>query len=163
MRRWASCAYGAQANRKIRVEMSRLKLEFPACVHFETELTVRISDINYGQHVGNDAVLALAHEARLQFLAAHGMSEQDAGGAGLIMLDAEIVYRAQAKWGDALVAQIALGEVRACDFDLYYRFVRKSGSAEIAILKTTLAFYDYRRQRVVRAPEAFRSLSGKLA
>lgn len=142
--------------------MGRLKLVFPANVHFQTEIPVRISDINYGQHVGNDAILALAHEARLQFLAAHDMSEQDVGGTGLIMLDAEIVYRAQARWRDVLLVQVALGELRACDFDLYYRFERKSDTAEIAVVKTTLAFYDYQRQRVARAPEPFRKLHAEL-
>lgn len=134
--------------------MGRLKLDFPAA-QFETELDVRISDINYGQHLGNDAVLALAHEARLRFLASKGFSEKDAGGVGLIMLDASVVYRAQARWGDRLLVQVAVGEIRGCDFELFYRFVRKDDSSEIAIVKTTLAFFDYQKARIARAPAVF--------
>ena len=48
--------------------MSRIKLALPDRWTFSTELPVRISDINYGGHLGNDAVLALAQEARVRFL-----------------------------------------------------------------------------------------------
>lgn len=134
--------------------MGRLKLDFPNAL-FETELDIRISEINYGQHLGNDAVLALAHEARLRFLASKGFSEKDAGGVGLIMLDALIVYRAQARWGDRLLVQVALGEMRACDFEMFYRFLRKADLAEIAVVKTTLAFFDYQKARIARMPALF--------
>ncbi len=136
--------------------MARIKLAFPEAFQFETVLDVRISDINYGRHLGNDAVLALAHEARLRYLAANGFSEKDVGGVGLIMLDAAIVYRAQARWGDRLSVRIAVGEIGACDFDLYYRLARQDDGADIAVAKTTLAFFDYNRNRVVRTPPAFR-------
>ena len=136
--------------------MARIRMTFPPTFQFETVLDVRISDINYGQHLGNDAVLALAHEARLRYLAANGFSEKDVGGAGLIMLDAAIVYRAQARWGDRLLIQIAIGEIGACDFDLYYRLARQDDGAEIAVVKTTLAFFDYCSSRVARTPSVFR-------
>ena len=47
--------------------MARVKLTLPDACHFHTEVAVRIGDINYGGHLGNDAVLSLAHEARLQY------------------------------------------------------------------------------------------------
>jgi hypothetical protein len=45
--------------------MPRLKLELPAGFPFRTTLTVRVTDLNYGNHLGNDALLGLLHEARV--------------------------------------------------------------------------------------------------
>lgn len=65
--------------------MARLTLELPEHFAFYTEITVSIRDINYGGHLGNDAVLGLAHEARLRYLKSLGFSELDIGGLGLTM------------------------------------------------------------------------------
>jgi hypothetical protein len=45
-------------------------------------------DINYGGHLGNDAVLSLVHEARVRFLKQQGYTENNIEGAGIIMADA---------------------------------------------------------------------------
>ena len=68
---------------------------------------MQIGDLNYGNHLSNDAVLRMVHEARIRWLAEHGYSEFDIGGCGLIMTGAAIQYRAQAMHGDQL--QIVLG------------------------------------------------------
>jgi acyl-CoA thioesterase FadM len=68
---------------------------------FSTELRVRITDVNYGGHMGNDSLLGLLHEARVQFLAHYGLSELDIGGLwGIIMADSVIVYKSEAFPGE---------------------------------------------------------------
>ena len=62
--------------------MKECMSDFPEVFH-TVELPVRITDINYGQHLGNDRLFALLHEARIQFLSQWGFSEIDAGGAGV--------------------------------------------------------------------------------
>ena len=76
----------------------------PEHYNFSTTITIRISDINYGNHVGNDAVLSLIHEARVQFLAAHGFMELNCGGVGLIMSDAGIEFKKEIFYGDVITA-----------------------------------------------------------
>ena len=137
--------------------MARVKLDLPEKLPFHTELEVRIGDVNYGQHLGHDAVLALLHEARLRFLKHHGFSEQDAGGTALVMLDAVIVYSAQAFHGDILRAEIGAGDFGACDCNFYYRLARVSDGREIARAKTSLASFDYAAGRIVRMPAAFKA------
>ena len=85
--------------------MARIKLEMPTAYPFKTELTVRITDINYGGHLGNSDVLALLHEARVRYLKSYGYSEIDVEGYGTIMLDVVIQFKAQAFAGDVLVAE----------------------------------------------------------
>ena len=60
--------------------MPRIRLELPDRFHFRTSLTVRVTDLNYGRHLGNDAVLGLLHEARVRFLRSLGYAELDVEG-----------------------------------------------------------------------------------
>jgi len=135
--------------------MERTILTLPQTFPFETRLDVRIGEINYGGHVGNDALLGLLHEARLRFLATRGWSERDVGGCGLMMVEAVVQYRAQAFHGDGLRVAVALGGLDRIGFDLFYRVTRERDGAEIARARTAMVFFDYARGRVVRAPESF--------
>ncbi|MFZ9695712.1 MAG: hypothetical protein ACO3AY_07565 [Chitinophagaceae bacterium] len=47
--------------------MSSIKSLLPVTFKYSFEIPIRITDINYGGHVGNDRMLTLAHEARIQF------------------------------------------------------------------------------------------------
>jgi acyl-CoA thioesterase FadM len=136
--------------------MARVKLVLPEKFCYTTELEIRISDVNYGGHLGNDAVLALAHEARMRFLASIGCSEFDAGGEGLIMTDAVVVYKSQGEHGMKLKAEIAVDDMQMTGFDLYYRFTDKESQREIARVKTGMAFFSYERKRPVKTPDTFK-------
>ncbi len=141
--------------------MARLKLELPDTFEFATELTVRITDINYGGHMGNDALLALFHEARLRFLGKFGLSEKDAGGAAFIMSDAAIVYKAEAFHGDTLCVEVAVAEVSTIGCEIVYRAVNKANDREIARAKTGMVFFDYAARKIVKTPEKFAALFGR--
>lgn len=132
--------------------MKHTPIEFPPNPPFESHVFVRVGDINYGGHLGNDAVLALAHEARIRWLRAHGLSEVDVGGCGLIMTDAHIEYRNQARLGDELRLEIAPGDKRASRFRLLCRISRPADEAEIALVEVGLACFDYERERPARMP-----------
>ena len=47
--------------------MARVKLQLPVTFSFQTNIPIRIGDINYGGHMGHDAVLPIIQEARVQF------------------------------------------------------------------------------------------------
>ncbi|MCX6998480.1 MAG: thioesterase family protein [Kiritimatiellaeota bacterium] len=140
--------------------MARVQLELPEHFDFTTELPVRITDINYGQHLGNDALLAFLHEARVRFLRSRGLSETDVGGCGLIMVDAVVVYKAQAAYGVALVVEVAVQALEKLGCDLVYRVTNPATGAEVARAKTTLVCFDYARGKPVRCPEKFRAALG---
>jgi len=135
--------------------MPRLKIELPASFPFKTELAVRISDINYGGHLGNDAVLSLFQEARLQFLATKGMSELDAGGPGLTMVSAGVAYKGEGFRGDVLEIEVAVTEIGPLGFELAYKATRKSDSKEIARAFTSMAFFDYSKRKLAKTPQLF--------
>ena len=135
--------------------MARVKIELPKEFIFKTEIPIRINDINYGGHLGNDAVLSIAHEARLRFLKQHNFTELDAGGAGIIMVDAAIQYKAEGFYGDIIKVEIAVTDITGVSCDLVYRCTNKNTGTVIAIVKTGIVFYDYNRKKIVSFPEKF--------
>jgi acyl-CoA thioester hydrolase len=138
--------------------MPRLQLTPLSGYPFRTRLSVRITDLNYGGHLGNDRVLALLHEARVAFLASHGWSELDCAGSGLIMTDAAVQYRGEAFAGDRLEIEVAWGEAARTGFRFFYRITRCGDQALIAVAETGMASFDYARRRVCSLPDAVRTL-----
>jgi len=136
--------------------MARIKLEKPEKFVFNTEIDVRISDINYGGHLGNDAVLSIIHEARMRFLKSMGFSETDIGdNCGLIMGDAVIVFKAETFYGDRLKVEIAVQDIVAFSFDIFYLITKVSSGEETCRAKTGMVFFDYTAKKVRKAPGAF--------
>jgi len=136
--------------------MNRVKLQLPRKFDFETEIPVRITDLNYSGHLGNDSVLTIAHEARVRFLAQHGFTEQNIAGRGIIMVDAAIVYKAESFYGDVIRVEIALINFDKYGCDIIYRLSNKQSGKEIARIKTGIAFFDYHAHKLTPMPEQFR-------
>lgn len=130
----------------------RVKIAFPArqplCI---LRIPVRIGDINYGGHVGNDAILSIIHEARMQWLAAGGFTELKTGSHGLIMADAMIAYRGEAFYGDSLDVTLFANDLTERSFDLLYRItaVRENCEVLIAEAKTGMICFDYEVSKIV--------------
>ena len=136
--------------------MPRIELELPDSFPFCTEIPVRISDINYGNHLGNDAVLSLMHEARLQFLGQHGFSEANIGGPGMIMIDSAVIYLSQAFYGDILTVEVAITDIHKYGFDLLYRLTNAHTGKEIARGKTGMLCFAYDKKRIASVPQVFK-------
>src|SRR4051794_11665965 len=136
--------------------MARIKLTLPEQFSFVTTIPIRITDLNYGAHVGNDTILTLIHEARVQYLRSLGFEELNVAGVGLIMSDAAIEFKAQLYYGTFLKAHVAAAEFTRAGFDLYYKLVIESemGETVIALAKTAMVCFDYSTNKVVAVPEA---------
>ena len=135
---------------------TRISIFLPDTYLFSTELPVRITDLNYGNHLGNDSVASFLHEARARWLAEHGWSELDAGGAGLIMVDLSIRFKAQARYGHTIRIELAVQEWSTCGFTLVYRLSNSATGKEIARATTGMMSYDFEAQRLAEVPEGLR-------
>lgn len=133
--------------------MARIALELPEVWPFETRLHIRITDLNYGAHLGNDRVLAFLHEARARYLAQWGITETDAYGVGMAMVDAAIQFRAEGFFGDEVLARVAVGDITAKSWDFLYRLELPGRDKVLALAKTGMVAFDYRERRVTRIPE----------
>lgn len=141
--------------------MARVKLNFPFKKPiFTTQIPLRITDMNYGNHMGNDAVLAVMHEARMQFLAAQGYTELELGGCGMIMADVMVAYKNEGYYGDVLAVSLFADEVSSRSFDLLYRITttREGKTLDIAEAKSGMVCYDYQQKKVCSLPQKFREL-----
>lgn len=143
--------------------MARIKIDLPAHFSFTAKIPVRITDINYGGHVGNDSILSLLHEARLKFLNHLGFSELDIDGAGLIMSDVMIEFKGESFYGDELTVSVAAGEFSKISFELFYKMEteREGKNILIAKAKTGMVCYDYKARKVTAVPEKFITAASK--
>ena len=134
----------------------RIQIELPKTWLFQTRLVVRVLDINYGRHLGNDRVLGLVHEARVRWLTTLGLSELDIGeGIGLLMADAGLVFQREAYLGDELDIFLGKAKVGRSSFDLVFCLVRAQDNAEIARIKTGMVCFDYKARKISRIPGNF--------
>ena len=142
--------------------MSRIRIHLPEQFRFTAQIPIRITDLNYGNHVGNDAILAIIHEARMQFLKSLGYTELQFAGVGMIMSDVGIEFKAEAFYGDVIKAEVGVNNISKVSFDLFYRLSKKTEHNEtiVALGKTGMVCYDYAVKKVTPIPEeAFIKLS----
>ena len=135
--------------------MARVKIDLPKEFIFSTNIPVRITDLNYGGHVGNDAVLSIIHEARMQFLKHFGYTEMEFAGVGMIMSDVAIEFKNELFYGDTVIASVAAGEFTNVSFEIFYRLEKAQDDKKIlvAIAKTGMVCYDYGKKKIVAIPE----------
>jgi acyl-CoA thioesterase FadM len=131
--------------------MARIKIELPEKKLAVIELAVRIGDINYGNHLGNDSLVGLLHEARMQWLRSNNFTELNIDGTGLIMSDLAVEYRAESFYADKLTVSIFVGDITAVGFDLYYSLYNQSNIL-IARAKTGIVCYNYAKKKVAPLP-----------
>ncbi len=123
---------------------------------FHIDYRVHISDINYGGHVANSAVLNFFQDARIAFLAHLGpFSEMDIGGCGLIQPEAHVKYKAEMFHNDALKIWVSVTGVKRSSFELRYCIERDT--VITAEGTTPLLAYSYARKKPCRLPEQFRT------
>ena len=134
--------------------MPRIKLSIPKTIHFSTTLFLRIYDMNYGGHLGNDSVLSIVHEARVRFLQVLGLSEKNFYGSGLLMADSAIVYKKEAFYGQKLDISITVSDLYKHGFELFY-MIHDMKKNEIARVKTGLVCYDKTLKKIVKLPVVF--------
>ncbi|MFZ6046567.1 thioesterase family protein [Pseudomonas sp. CR3202] len=137
--------------------MARLSLDFPEDQYcYSTHLTVRVTDINGANHLGNDSMISMISEARARFLFEFGISETSADGTGIIVTDLATTYRAEAHARDQLLFEVGVMDFNKYGGDITFRITRPEDGRLIAMAKSGFVFFNYRESRVVPMPQDFR-------
>ncbi|MGO4157707.1 thioesterase family protein [Cupriavidus sp. YAF13] len=139
--------------------MARLNLEFPEdqfC--YSTHLTVRVTDINSANHLGNDSMISMISEARARFL--FDLRTEDEPDAqtdqvGIIVTDLATTYRTEAHARDQLLFEVGVMDFNRYGGDITFRITRPADLALVAMAKSGFVFFSYERKQVVPMPEAF--------
>lgn len=131
--------------------MNRIKIVLPEKFFFSTTILVRITDLNYGGHLGNDTVLSIIQEARQQYLLSKGYEELNIDGLGLIIADAMVEYKKEINYADKLIVSVAAMDFDKIGFDFYYKVeIENSGELIVAVkAKTGMILYDYQQKKKV--------------
>lgn len=135
--------------------MARIKIDLPAKFLFSTNVEIRVTDLNYGNHLGNDALLGIIHEARVRFYSSLGFpDERNVFGTGLIMADTAIQYKAEGFLGDVLTIYVGVSDIARMGYDLVYE-IKNQKQQIVAIAKTGMVCFDYNSRKVCTLPEEF--------
>lgn len=136
--------------------MQRLKINLPEHFNFSTKIKIRITDLNYGGHVGNDSFLSLIHEARQQFLNHFDYSELKIENASLIMADAQIEFKKELSYGNEVKISVAASGFEKFGFDIFYKLeiINKDQLILAGKAKTGMLCYNYQNKKLLAVPEA---------
>jgi YbgC/YbaW family acyl-CoA thioester hydrolase len=140
--------------------MARIKLEIPEKIIGTFIIPVRIADINYGNHVGNDAFVSIIHEARIQWLKQYDYTELKIEGIGLIMSDIAIEFKSESFYGDLVEVKLGAADITRVGFDLYYQLFAKRNNENVLLAnaKTGMVCYDYDTKKVAAVAEKLKTI-----
>ena len=140
--------------------MARVKLEVPSTFSFHTTIPIRITDVNYGGHVGNDSILSILHEARVQFLRKFECDEKKFFGVGLIMNDVAIEFKRELFYGETIYAALTITGFEKVSFDIFYKLEVPVNEkmAVAALAKTGMVCFNYDTKRIAMVPEGAKKM-----
>ena len=136
--------------------MARVKLA--PLDHYQSiyETTVEVTDLNYGNHLGNDALVGIIHRARVHFLHRLSVSENDLGDGktGILMADLIVNYMGESFLFDKLCVESSIGEMRSKGFRMFHRITVLQGRI-IALAETGIVAYNYQKRKIAGIPKSF--------
>ena len=138
--------------------MARIKISEPSEYLHACKLEVRVGDLNYGNHLANDKVLAYVQESRILFLRSHGKSEIDFFGTSLIQGDAAVSYLSEGFLGNVISIKIGVMDVSNSSFDFVYSLYNETTQKPLALVKTRMVCFDYDTRKVNQVPAEFIAL-----
>jgi acyl-CoA thioester hydrolase len=120
------------------------------------ETAVEVTDLNYGNHLGNDALVGIIHRARVHFLHRLGVSENNLGDGktGILLADLIVNYKGESFLFDKLGVESSIGEVRSKGFRMFHRITAAHGRL-VALAETGIVAFNYHKRKVARIPESF--------
>lgn len=135
--------------------MARIILDIPQPPVFKTTIDIRISDINYGQHVGHDTFVSLLHEARVRFFEHLGYTEANIEGKAILVADLAVDYQTPVFYPDCLDVYISVADFNKYGCDIFYRINRVEKDSLILEAKTGIVFFDYQNNKISHVPQSF--------
>ena len=135
--------------------MARLTLDLPEQFVFKCTQVVRVTDLNYANHLGNDAMISLLHEARCQFLANFGFTESNIEGGGIMVTDLATIYKAECFSGEELTFEVGVCDFNKYGCDVIYRVTKNQGNTLVAQAKNGVVFFDFHERALSGVPASF--------
>lgn len=118
--------------------------------------TIRIGDINYGGHMGNDKALLLFQDARISFLNSLGYSELDIGeNAGIILAEVYLKFKKEIFLNDNVRVIVKISDIKETSFRMNYSVFKQGDDKEAITGYTKIVSFYYPNKKVVPIPKDF--------
>ena len=121
--------------------------------NFSIPITVRIGDINYGNHAGYHCYFLFFQEARIAYLKQFGFSEHDIAGYAMMISTADCRYKRELFLGDEVMVSCRVSRLKSKLFTMNYR-IERAGQV-CATGSTTSLCLDPRGKKAVKLPPVF--------
>ncbi len=138
--------------------MPRIKLSLPEEFTFRMERSVGLSDLNYAKHLDSLSMLGLLHEARLQYLASLGFTEENIFGLGMVMTDLSVDFRSESFANDALIIDVGIGKVNRYGIDICLRVTNSALDSVVCVAKMGVVLFDFDKHQMVAVPAQLKQL-----
>jgi acyl-CoA thioester hydrolase len=140
--------------------MPRTKLTEQPHYEFCYPITLQPRDINYGGHMGVDALISIIGTARAYIFKSAGLSEINLGDdrTGIIMTDFVVNLKAEGFMFDNLEVHSNIGELTKNGFRFFHKVTR--GDSVIALVETGFLAYDYVDEKIAAVQETFMNALG---
>ncbi len=143
--------------------MPRIKLKEQNQYKFEYHTVISVRDLNYGGHLGNDALVGIIHVARLDLLKKLKCDELNLGDGktSIIMGDLAVNYLNQGFLHDKISIFSHISEIRNSGFRIFHKFIKKNDnpagteSKALALAETGIVTFDYKKNKVTGIPDSF--------
>jgi len=122
-------------------------------IKFSIFLDVRVSDLNYGNHVGYQNFFSYFQEARIAYLEQFGYSEMNIEGYGMIVGEANCKYKQELFLNDRIRIACCIREMKSKLFVMQYEITKDGSTCAEGFTKNLC--YDYQAKKVSRLPDAF--------
>ena len=131
---------------------------------FKFKITVQKSDLNYAGHLGNDSLVSIIQEARVELFKELDCSELDLGDGrtGIIIGDLVVNFEGEAFKGDELMFESQFGDVTHKSMRLYHRVSKTNDNELIALVETGLVAFDYTTRVISKWPDELNIVIKKL-
>lgn len=113
----------------------------------------RISDINYGGHVGHVELIYLLHEIRVRFLDKYSLQETDINGHVLVMHNLNLTYKNQVFWNNKLEVNMKT-KIDGVKIIFAYHVINTTREKEAAMATMTMVLLDKKRGKPIK-PDIF--------
>jgi acyl-CoA thioester hydrolase len=130
--------------------MPRVKLIEQEEYEHQYTVTVQPRDINFGGHLGHDAIISLVHVARAYLLHSKGFGELNFGdsGTGMVMSDLSVNYLAEGFMFDELRIDTHVGEFTGKSLRFFHRIMK--GPTTVALVETGVVAVNRLSRKSVR-------------
>ena len=132
-----------------------IRLKEQEAYEYEYDRIVQVGDINYGGHLGNDALVRIIHEARINMLHSMGFTELDLGDGetGIILAELVVNYKAESFMMDRISVFCHVDDISNISFRMYYKVADEDKL--IALAETEIVSFNYTKKQIADVPTAF--------